>query len=322
MKSLYLIDSKRISANITNYTPKPVNLTSLQYLLQSNHCQKYKKEFLAIIMIKSAANNTMKRMSHRQSKSQKELANLGLQRIFLLGEVAPMMSNINQTTLQLEHDTYGDLVQGSFQDTYQNLSYKMWMGLDWTSSECKNAKFIINMDDDVVYDIYYIINYLKNFFRISLKLAISDELLIGQVLTNKASRNTKFKWYVTHDEYAKDSYPLYVAGWFYITNPLTAARLAKEAIQTPFFWIDDIWMTGIVRERLQIPLQTIYSWFTYKNSQLKRCIEDVKEFQYFCDYKVGPNNKEPNFLYIYQNYMKICSEGKCKQRPAAITPNA
>ncbi len=57
---------------------------------------------------------------------------------------------------------YGDLVQENFLDSYRNLTLKTLMGIRWASIYCANAKFIVKIDDDVVLNPYFLVNYLDN----------------------------------------------------------------------------------------------------------------------------------------------------------------
>ncbi len=57
---------------------------------------------------------------------------------------------------------YGDLVQENFIDSYRNLTLKTLMGIRWASIHCSNAKFVVKIDDDVIINPFYLLNYLDN----------------------------------------------------------------------------------------------------------------------------------------------------------------
>ena len=56
---------------------------------------------------------------------------------------------------------------------------------------------------------------------------------------------------MTEEEYPGSSYPPYCAGWAYVTNPATMAAVLQEANcgDHDYFWIDDVFVTGIVRPK-------------------------------------------------------------------------
>ncbi|XP_037949520.1 beta-1,3-galactosyltransferase 5-like [Teleopsis dalmanni] len=294
-----------------------MNLTNFRYLLNSNKCRKDRKQFLAIIVVTSYSAHTDLRMAHRQSMPQCKLEELGFRRIFLLAKIPPTERAITQESLEREHNRFGDLVQGNFVDNYHNLTYKHVMGLRWAGSECENAKFVIKIDDDIIYDIYYTRNYLNELLLKQSQLATSGKLLSGVIFSSGPPvRDEKSKWYVSLKDFPGSVYPYYLSGWFYVTNPLTAKRIAQEAHSTPVFWIDDVWVTGIVRHRLHIHLQSLNHLLTYKKVQLQCCVDDAKKYNYNCDYKIGPNGNEPEFLLKYQNAIEKCYYDGCIPRPA------
>ncbi len=47
--------------------------------------------------------------------------------------------------IQEEHQLYGDIVQGSFLESYRNLTLKAVMGLKWVTTYCSNAKYVIKV---------------------------------------------------------------------------------------------------------------------------------------------------------------------------------
>ena len=59
-----------------------------------------------------------------------------------------------QKILEEENGIHNDLVQGDFQDTYHNLSYKAVMGYMWVAEFCSQADFVVKTDDDLFVDLY------------------------------------------------------------------------------------------------------------------------------------------------------------------------
>ena len=82
--------------------------------------------------------------------------------VFLLG----MTSNQkDQDHLDLENKKHGDLVQGSFMDTYHNLTYKNLMGKLWISKFCNQAEFVIKTDDDTYVDLYAVYAFTRKYLN-------------------------------------------------------------------------------------------------------------------------------------------------------------
>ncbi|XP_037955857.1 beta-1,3-galactosyltransferase bre-2-like [Teleopsis dalmanni] len=177
------------------------------------------------------------------------------------------------------------------------------------------------MNDDIIYDVYHIHNYLNELVK-NPTYNSSGELLAGALFrAGKPSRNKTSKWYVPMEEYSESVYPDYVSGWFYITNLLTSKYIAKEAQKTPFFWIDDVFVTGIIRQNLQINLLPLKSWITFEKGALECCIEIAKTYSYYCDYKVGPIGSERGFMCKFQHAMEKCHLHQCIPRPPKTALN-
>ncbi|KAH8276383.1 beta-1,3-galactosyltransferase 5 [Drosophila bipectinata] len=295
-----------------------LNLTDFDYLLRSNVCRKADRELLAILIVTSYAGHDALRSAHRQAIPQSKLAEMGLQRVFLLAALPSREHFLTQEQLVSEQKRFGDLLQGNFVEDYRNLSYKHVMGLRWAAQECKDhAKFIIKLDDDIIYDVFHLRRHLEALEVGQPALATSSTLLSGFVLDAKPPIRLKAnKWYVTRQEYPHALYPAYLSGWMYITNVPTASRLVAEAERVPIFWIDDTWLTGVVRTRLGIPLERHNDWFSANAEFLDCCVRDLKQHSYECEYSIGPNGGDDRLLVEFLHNVEKCYFDECVKRPA------
>jgi hypothetical protein len=57
----------------------------------------------------------------------------------------------------------------------------------------------------------------------------------------------------------------------YMTTPGVAAKLIS-ALGTDFFWIDDVFITGVGSERAKVPLVDFYPHFTLQPEDLRCCV--------------------------------------------------
>lgn len=265
-----------------------------------------------ILIITSYAGHDELRSAHRQAMPTALLAGLGLRRVFLLAALPPTERYITQAALRAEHTRFGDLVQGNFREAYRNLTYKHTMGLRWAShtkpDDCHHrARFIVKADDDTVFDVYQLHANLQDLSDNADGLPQSAAFLAGFVLADKKPiRNVASKWYVSHDEYPGERYPDYLSGWLYLTNPATARRLVGRAQREPFMWIDDTWMTGIVRQPLGIGLMRLNHWFSANAEFLDCCIADLRRWGVRCDYSVGPNGGDGRLLGEFVRAVERC----------------
>lgn len=267
------------------------------------------------------------RAAHRAAISAATLRELNIFRVFLLAKVPPKEQYITQKAIESENRHFGDIVQGNFVEAYRNLTYKHVMGLRWSSSHtCIKTKFIIKMDDDIVVDFFYLANYLNDpkFSEIA-----NRQFLAGYVFSNvipiRAQQN---KWYVSHDEYDGNVYPDYLSGWMYVTTPFTARTLVATAGRSKFFWIDDTWITGILRDKQKIIINESLSERFSANSQfLDCCIDDLKRHRYDCPFIAGPNGGDhkliQNFVSTifdrcFNNNSLDLNNNKCSARPNGL----
>lgn len=221
---------------------------------------------------------------------------------------------ITQQGIADEQKRFGDIVQGNFQEAYRNLTYKHIMGLRWAVTQCVMAKFIIKADDDTVFDIFFIREYLESLID---NKPTPDNFLAGFILANKKPiRNVANKWYVSNEEYTKSYYPDYLSGWLYITTPQTAHKLIVESQKQPFMWIDDTWVTGVLREQQHIEITKLNPWYSANSQFLDCCITDIWQNGFKCDYFVGPNGGDGKLIEQFTKAIRNCyeNENACIER--------
>lgn len=184
------------------------------------------------------------------------------------------------------------------------------MGLCWASTTCKDTAFILKVDDDTVFN-------LERTYALLEKVDHTTDFFMGYMLNHtKPRRNKENKWYVTWDEYPKIQYPSYLSGWYYLTTPKVAAKLCNEAIYHPFFWIDDIFVTGILTESLDIKLRHLPDeyWLEYYEL-LECCLNDMIKKSIRCDYVVGPNGGRNNLIVEFNDAIRHCNTWRnCTKR--------
>ncbi|XP_058450071.1 beta-1,3-galactosyltransferase 5 [Malaya genurostris] len=290
-----------------------IDLTDFRYRIENDICKENGSfsELLGVILVTSYVGHDSLRSAHRQAISQQKLISMGMLRIFSLASIPAKEKFITQTAIEHEQKLFGDIIQGEFTEAYRNLSYKHIMNLKWGTEHCTRAKFLVKMDDDIVFDPFYIQNHLSDLDQQNRK-----QLLAGFTFTNKkVIRIEANKWFVSKREFSRDVYPSYLSGWLYITNQPTARQLVLQSEQVPFFWIDDTYVTGILAERARITLTNLNRWFSANSEFLDCCIRDMKRYSYQCDYYVGPNGGNNNLIVDFVQELERCYDNACYQRP-------
>ncbi|XP_029674255.1 beta-1,3-galactosyltransferase 5 [Formica exsecta] len=256
-----------------------------------------------IWIITSYAGNPSARSALRRAYMDEELQTLGIERVFLLGKLnddAEKKTHVSQEALLDESRRFSDILQGDFLDTYRNLTYKHLMGLRWATNNCKRIKYIMKMDDDIVVNIYGILGKLHTGI-------IEKNSLAGYIMKNMIPiREPANKWYVSKTEYADNTYPDFVSGWLYITNSQMANKLINYAESShKYFWIDDVFVTGILRKVLYIKIQDISKMFTTDYRYLECCIKG-KTSLLKCEFLIGPNGGDAELQVKFKEFAKFC----------------
>ncbi|NXH50422.1 B3GT5 galactosyltransferase, partial [Dicaeum eximium] len=96
-----------------------------------------------------------------------------------------------RAVLQEEDELHGDLLQQDFLDTYNNLTLKTLMGLEWVSRFCPNASYVMKADSDVFLNLEYLAGLLR---------PLRTGLLMGHVYRRTGPlRNRAYKWFVPRE---------------------------------------------------------------------------------------------------------------------------
>ncbi|XP_045211243.2 beta-1,3-galactosyltransferase 1-like [Mercenaria mercenaria] len=266
--------------------PKFALTVNGSYLLENkNHCSSV-SNLTILVMILSAPNNFQKRIAIRETWANGSLySSYGtIKVIFLLGIID---NSIDQDNIEKEFKLFGDIVQGSFVDSYYNLSHKSVMGYKWATERCRNAKYVIKTDDDIV------INMFRIFKSDIHMLSVNQNHVHCLRLTRSiVFREKRSKWFVESNQFkGRTFYPPYCSGQYVLMLNVIVPYLYESASQTPLFWIDDVFIYGLVMGNIpalkyrQITVEeigTYRSWEQEKSnsSYIYQVTESVTELKY------------------------------------------
>ena len=189
--------------------------------------------------------------------------------VFLLGQV----SNISlQMKIEHENSVFKDIVQGHFIDSYHNLTNKGVMGLKWITEYCQNAEFIVKIDDDVFVNFFKVFSEMSQ-IRNKKKYIACNRLDAG---TNYIQRETYGKWYVHKDEFKRMRYYPYTScsGLVVFISRDLVPLLYTAAFMSPFFWVDDMYLFGILPAKINgVIHQKLNMNLTLNHTQGLECYE-------------------------------------------------
>ncbi|XP_055687215.1 beta-1,3-galactosyltransferase 5-like [Lutzomyia longipalpis] len=216
-----------------------VDLRNFDYTINQKSCLELEMNPKFIVLVHSAPTKRENRDNIRQTWGGWKVDH---RVIFLLGAVS---SQDIQREIQIESDFFGDIVQGNFVDSYKNLTYKHIMAMKWATEFCPEAEFIFKSDDDIFVNTPLILKFIQ-------KLRNRKDLIFCHISWGPpVIRDKNSKWYVSPEEYPNATYPVYCPGCAVLLTSDVAQKLHKAAETTPFFWVDDVYVLGTLREKIK-----------------------------------------------------------------------
>ena len=144
---------------------------------------------------------------------------------------------------------------------------KVASAMHWASGNLAKDDIYASADDDFVVDYASVLDFLE--YQIKLreyqekqrtginkpKRSIRMDLPIYCVYyldnVKGPDRNKKSKWFVNETEYALNRYPPYCGGGFYVMSVAMTQELYRISRITKALSMDDVWVTGILRQKLR-----------------------------------------------------------------------
>lgn len=269
---LDFIDVDKIPLNRTvfgsNYTLNRERSSEFDfpYIIDGkNICKKHKPPYL-VIMVPSVHTHIDTRSTIRQTWGRsadpgvwpkvgvlKKVVKL----VFLFGTSKTALGN---NIVKEESKMHGDIVQADFVDSYFNLTYKSVMGLRWVAEFCSESKYVLKADEDVFVHVKNLLDFLEKQDYKPRGTVFGHALLKSEVLRTG-------RWAVTKQAFPLSVYPTYTCGNTYVISTNMAANIYYTAGLLPYLNIEDVFVTGIVREFLGADLGDVLGfthWFERK----------------------------------------------------------
>lgn len=222
-----------------------------------------------VILIHSAPSNFARRATIRETWGYHGITKLLLRyrqvlinyptrpldpRSLLLFIVGAVNSTDVEQKLATESMVHDDILQGSFVDSYQNMTYKHAAVLKWFVYNCPDASFLLKADDDVFINTPFLYTYLGK-PRIFSHFLHQGKLLFCNANTGNMPiiREPKSKWYVSPEEYPGRTFPPYCSGFTILYSADVVLELYKAVQSLPYFFIDDAHITGDANLIAKIP---------------------------------------------------------------------
>jgi hypothetical protein len=240
LRQMKIEQIKRDLNDTTEMAKPPAGRIGKYLLLNPNICSDV-DHIDIIIMVYIATDRLEKRQRIRDSFAQASLFRpFEIRVAFLLGKTH---NKTLERILWLEHAKYNDTIMGDFIDTYHNLTLKGVMGFRWISQYCSHADFVLKLDDDMIVNMFYLLHSVLAHMRGKRNIILCHLFFIGRATIYRYG-----KWKVdSHIFPSKAVYPYnYCNGPFVLMTSDLIEPMYEAAKTTPFFWIDDIYLFGML----------------------------------------------------------------------------
>ncbi|XP_075688603.1 beta-1,3-galactosyltransferase 2-like [Rhinoderma darwinii] len=174
------------------------------------------------------------------------LPGIKILRLFFLGKDTKLNNNAEQALLR-ESQEFHDIIQQDYLDTYTNLTIKVLMGLNWITTYCPQALYVMKTDSDMFVNTEYLVN----------KLLKPDQLpktnyFTGYLMLNGSPiRNLDSKWYVSPDEYPEAKYPPFCSGTGYVLSGDLSHKIVKISASVRWIHLEDVFI-GLCLDKLGV----------------------------------------------------------------------
>ncbi|XP_064212018.1 uncharacterized protein LOC661554 [Tribolium castaneum] len=231
--------ARNVSRNVRDY----ISEAAQAHIMPKNFCEE---KGLLLVFIHSKFDKFDARRAIRETWGQKR-DNVTF--YFLLGEDKNRHHEV-QLKLRDESQRFNDIVQERFVDSYNNLTLKSITMLKLFHLHCSDSyKYLLKIDDDVYLNIASALKELTN-------RSITTNVLLGHVYNaTNAIRNPASKWFVPYELYPDEKYPPYLCGAAYIMSADVAVKLYHVALETPIFYIEDVYITGMCAKKANVTLE-------------------------------------------------------------------
>lgn len=246
-KKLKTESNESFASNNVSFTFPVYNGTVEDYyeegfLTELNICSSLGAELKLLIIVTSAPNHNDARLSIRETWGSFCKRN-DIDLAFLLGSSNETVNEI----IRQEHDLYGDIIRGSFVDSYDNLTLKTMAMHEWVSSYCSKAKFVLKTDDDMFIHVSKLLTFIN-------LLDPTKDTLYGRVVKKwKPVRSHSSKYFLSTEQYKESTFPDFTTGPAYLFPSQLSEKLFSAALNRTYVKLEDVFFNGVLAQDMNIP---------------------------------------------------------------------
>jgi beta-1,3-N-acetylglucosaminyltransferase 7 len=254
IKSLLNFESMKLSNNESMKSdPEKQKLLYADYVKyitfyrinKLNFCgQNFGSNLTSLIFVFSRVDAFKQRDAIRKTWAKNmNLENSKTKILFVLGSSESY--SLNNDVIE-EDEKYNDLIQWQFIDSYYNCTLKAIGLLRWTLFYCKNVKFIMKTDDDILVNSLMFNQFIAN-------ITNSKKTIYGTIGSGyEPHRNNASKWFISYESYSPSTYPDFMFGSYIMSSDSIYPIYTEILNSLPALAFEDVYISGIIAEKLNI----------------------------------------------------------------------
>ncbi|KAL1005741.1 hypothetical protein UPYG_G00063390 [Umbra pygmaea] len=238
-------------------------------------CQTGNQAPFLVLMVPVAPVNRLARDTIRRTWGNETLVQgKKVQTLFLLGLPGEPGASELQEKLSKESRAHHDVLQSDFMDTYNNLTIKTMLILEWLASRCSKTSYVMKIDSDMFLNVQNLVSMLLK------PDTPKENYMTGLVWWHSpVIRNPNQKFFLPPDVFAEPEYPPYPLGLGYVMSNDLPKKILSVSPQIKPIYIEDAYL-GMCLKLLGIkptdpPSKTLFAvnpMFSYGHCQLRAVV--------------------------------------------------
>lgn len=273
---------------------------------EPDKCVQGRQAPFLVLLIATEARQVEARNAIRQTwGNESAVPAVGFIRLFLLGTTEGELGTLQQRTLEAESQRHHDILQQDFMDSYNNLTIKTLMGMNWVALHCPGASYVMKTDSDMFVNTEYLVYKLlrpetepkKNYFTGNNMRGFGP------------NRNKNSKWYMSPELYPQDKYPTFCSGTGYVFSGELASKIYRVSLSVRHLHLEDVYV-GMCLAKLGIEPTPPANAFLFNHWRVSYSS---------CKYShlITSHGFHPNELLKYWHHLQVNKQHACvaKARP-------
>ena len=204
--------------------PKILPMHNFSYIIENKHLCKVATPLYCFIYIYSAPSQFKERQRIRETWGRLNmLKNVHSKTAFFLGRTHDR--NVTRKLLA-ESKKHGDIILANYLDSYNNLTHKGVMSLEWMNKHCNAARYYVKVDTDVLLNVFI--------------LRKSIDTYLGN------AKRSFLCWVWVHN----GAYPKYCSGPTWVFTADLLPLLYRASFHVPFELYEDAYTSGLLAREL------------------------------------------------------------------------